>query len=80
MICVNRDQMIVDGSSPLIATEVSCLLREIRERTPEIIPTILSCVYSDGGQNSLKDTLEEFKKDTTATLKRMEKIEGLKNE
>ena len=74
MICINKEQGMVEGDRDVVITEASCLLAMIREKDEEAMPVILSAVYTDAGKRTLKGTLEEFKKDTTATLKAIELI------
>lgn len=66
---------MVDGDRDVIITEASCLLAMIRDKDAGAMPIILSTVYTDAGKRPLTETLKEFKKDTTATLKAIELIE-----
>jgi hypothetical protein len=70
--------MIVDGSNALVATEISLLLNQLRKQDKEIIPVVLSCIYTDGGHRKLNKSLEEFQEDTSAVLKKIEQIERQK--
>lgn len=67
--------MEIDGDYPTILTEFSVALTEIRKKDEEILPVILAAVYTKGGSESLKDTLEGFKKDTSKALKMIEESE-----
>lgn len=75
MICINKEQGMVEGDRDVVITEASCVLAMIRDKDVEAMPIILSTIYTDAGKRTLKEALEEFKKDTTATLKVIELIE-----
>lgn len=75
MICINKEQGMIEGERDVVITEVSCLLAMVREKDEEAMPIILSALYTDAGKRGLIDALKEFKKDTTETLKAIELIE-----
>ena len=74
MICINKEQGMVEGDRDVVITEASCLLAMIRDKDAEAMPIILSTIYTNAGRRTLKETLKEFKKDTTATLRAIELI------
>lgn len=78
MIFVSRENVCVEGLSPLIATELSMLILSIKERDEEMLPLALAAVYTDGGKRKLDDALEKFKEDTTVILDKIGKAEKKK--
>lgn len=78
MICVNKENVVIDGLSPLVATELAMIIHELTKDDKQIVPAALATVYSDGGDASLDDALARFKEDTSLILKHLESIEKRK--
>ena len=77
VIRIEKDNLNLDGTFGVIATETAMLLAFLREKDKDMIPAILSCVYTEGGDNDLARTIAGYKEDTAKTIKYMEEI--LKN-